>query len=138
MPEDAGGRIGQKQKAYSLSGKQERAIMAALDSRSVEEACRKARISKTLYYRWLREEPGFAEALKRRRDAAGSYALERLRSGLGAAVDVLVGLLASDNEWVRRVAANDVISRFFKSRELNDLEERLTRLESAMLSRKDG
>ncbi len=137
MAEDAGTGKGQKQGAFSLSGKQERAILAVLESRSIEEACRKAGISKTLYYGWLKD-PGFAGALKDRRDAASSSALERLQRGLSIAVDVLVDLLASENEWVRRVAANDVISRFFKAKELGELEERLTRLESAMANGRTG
>ncbi len=138
MSRDAGSRNRQKQGAFSLSGKQERAILAVLESRSIEEACRKAGISKTLYYKWLRNDPHFADALKDRRDAASSNALERLQRGLNIAVDVLVDLLASENEWVRRVAANDVISRFFKAKELGELEERLARLESALSNRNNG
>ncbi len=138
MAGDVGGRKSQKQGLFSLSGKLERTILAVLDNRSIEEACRKAGISRTLYYRWLRDDPCFAGALRSRRDAAGAEALERLHGGLSIAVDVLVDLLASENEWVRRVAANDVISRFLKAKELGDLEERLGRLESAMANRKDG
>jgi hypothetical protein len=138
MAGDVGGRKGQKQGVFSSSGKQERAILAVLESRSIEEACRKTGISKTLYYRWLRDDPGFADALRNRRDAAGAEALERLQRGLSIAVDVLVDLLASENEWVRRIAANDVISRFLKAKELGELEERLGRLESAMLNRNEG
>ena len=138
MAQDAGNRKGQKQGAFSLSGKQERAILAVLESRSIEEACRKAGISKTLYYRWLNDDPGFADALKDRRDAASSNALERLQGSVSTAVDVLVDLLASENEWVRRVAANDVMSRFLKAKELGELEERLARLESAMSNRNNA
>ncbi len=138
MAEDVGGRKGHKQGAFSLSGKQERTILAVLDSRSIEEACRKACISKTLYYKWLRDDPCFADALRSRRDAAGAEALERLQRGISIAVDVLVDLLASENEWVRRVAANDVISRFLKAQEIGELEERLGRLESAIENRNDA
>ena len=138
MAEDAGSKKGQKNNGSCLSGKQERAILAVLESRSIEEACRKADISKTLYYRWLRDDPGFADALKERRDAAGAEALDRLQRGLSGAVDVLVDLLGSENEWVRRTAANDVICRFLKAKELGDLEERLARLESAIADRNDG
>jgi hypothetical protein len=138
MAQDAGSRNVQKQGAFSLSGKQERAILAVLESRSIEEACRKADISRTLYYKWLRNDPHFADALKDRRDAANEETLERLQTGLSGAVDVLVDLLASENEWVRRVAANDVISRFLKAKELGELEERLARLESALSNRNNG
>ena len=138
MAEDAGSGKGQKQGAVSLSRKQERAVLAVLESRSVEEACRKANISKTLYYRWLRGDPGFADALKNRRAEAGTDALERLQAGLSSAVDVLVDLLASENEWMRRVAANDIICRFFKAKELWDVEERLERLEAAVANRNDA
>ncbi len=138
MAQDLGRRRGQKQGTSSLSGKQERAILAVLESRSIEEACRKAGISKTLYYGWLKDDPGFADALRGRRDAAGAEALERLHRGLTIAVDVLVDLLASENEWVRRVAANDIISRFLKAKELGDLEERLARLETAVANKNTG
>jgi len=138
MAGDVEGRKGQKHGAFSLSGKQERTILAVLDSRSIEEACRKAGVSRTLYYEWLKDDPCFAEALRSRRDAAGAEALECLHRGLSIAVDVLVGLLTSENEWVRRAAANDVICRFLKAKELGDLEERLGRLESAIANRNDG
>jgi len=36
------------------------------------------------------------------------------------------------------VAANDVICRFLKARELGELEERLKRLEAAMLGGRPG
>ena len=54
MAENAKSGKSEKNEPFSLSAKQERAIVAVLQSRSVEEACRNARVSKTLYYRWLR------------------------------------------------------------------------------------
>jgi hypothetical protein len=138
MIEDQRNKKGQTYGASALNAKQERAILAVLESRSVEEACKKARISKTLYYRWLREDPGFGTALRTRRDAASNQAFDGLRSGLSAAVDVLVALLASENEWVRRVGANDVICRVLKAKELMELEDRLERLETAMLHGRNG
>ncbi|MGD0228789.1 MAG: hypothetical protein ABSC19_00335 [Syntrophorhabdales bacterium] len=115
--------------AHSLTPRQERAILAVLESRTIEEACRKAGITKSLYYRWLRERPVFAAALKSRQEAVSNEALERLQGSVAAAVDVLVRLLDSDRESIRRSVANDVISRFLKTRELGELEERLTNLE---------
>jgi len=127
---DSGSRTGQT--VSNLSHKQERVIVALLESRTIEEACRKAGISKALYYKWLNEHPDFAAGLKRRRDAVSSEALERLQRSLTVAVDVLVALLGSVNESVRRAVANDVISRYLKAKELGELEERLARIEEAI------
>ncbi len=137
MGEDARGSKNQKNNVSSLSEKQERMIMAVLESRSIEEACKKAGVSRTHYYRRLREDAAFGAALKARREAANNEALGRLRNGVGFAVDVLVGLLASENEWVRRVAANDVISRFLKARELEELEGRVQRIETSLRNKRD-
>ncbi len=85
-----------------------------------------------------REDPGFRAALSTRRNTASNEAFDGLRNGLSAAVDVLVDLLGSENEWVRRVAANDVICRVLKAKELMELEDRLKRLETAMLGGRPG
>jgi predicted DNA-binding transcriptional regulator AlpA len=42
----------------SITPKQERTIRAVLESRSIEEACKVAGISKSLFYKWMTSSYG--------------------------------------------------------------------------------
>ena len=48
------------------------------------------------------------------------------------AVSVLVGLLDCKDDRVKRLTANDIIRHFLKNRELEDLEERIQRIEERL------
>ena len=115
----------------SCTLRQEKVIRAVLECRSIEEACKTAGVSKSLYYKWLKI-PAFAEALKTARETVTAEALNRLERSLGRAVDTLVRLLNSKSEGVRRYVANDIITHFLKARELRELEERMANLEKSM------
>ncbi len=90
-------------------------------------------LNKTSYYKWLNNNPVFVEELKRQQHLLSAEALSRLEKNIGKAVDVLVALLKSKNETVRRYAANDILNHFLKVQEFVDLEERLQRLEQLIL-----
>lgn len=75
-----------------LTMKQERAVVAVLSSRSVEEGLARAKISKSQWYRWL-SDPGFKKAFEERRRALMDDVVHALRASLGKAVRVLDGLL---------------------------------------------
>ncbi len=118
-----------------LTPKQERLIQNVARSRTIEEACRLTGINKSLYYKWCKVE-SFASALKEYRRMAAKEALDRLEKGLDRAVEVLIALLGSENESIRRYAANDVIGHVLKARELRELDERLTSIERLVLEKR--
>ncbi len=138
MIEDQRNKKGQTYGASALNAKQERAILAVLESRCGGRGMQESPHQQNALLPVAKGGPGFRTALRTRRDTASNQAFDGLRSGLSAAVDVLVALLGSENEWVRRVAANDVICRVLKAKELMELEDRLERLETAMLGGRPG
>jgi hypothetical protein len=125
----------QNSKLSCLSVKQARVIPLILRARSVEAGCAEAGISKTLFYRWVKT-PGFANEYRRQRDVLIDEAMDALKASVHKAVDTLTGLLESQNDIVRRGAANDILQHIWKVRELQDLENRLETVERLVLERK--
>jgi len=112
----------------ALTEKQLKVIPHLLGSRSIEEACRKARVSKATVYGWLREG-AFGEELRRQRDQVVKGALETLKANISKATEVLVALLDSQNEGIRHRTAKDLIEFTQKAMEHEDLERRISSLE---------
>ena len=78
--------------ARALTVKQERVIIAVLGSRTIREACRASGITTSTYYLWLKQ-PDFARALRGRREALITRAMDRLEGGLAFALGRLVDLV---------------------------------------------
>lgn len=121
----------------TVNEKQVKAIGIVLNAKSIEAGCKLAGISKTLYYGWLKN-PLFVEEVKRQRDISTAEALDKLRKSLSRAVDTLVDLLNSQSETTKRYVANDIITHVLKTKELQDLDERLTAIERVITERKGG
>lgn len=117
-----------------LSNRQVLAISHILNSPSIEEACKKARISRATFYTWLKDE-NFKAELKRQRDEVIRNALDRLKSAITKAVEELIKLTDAKREEVRRLACNDIITHTLKSIEIEDIEQRLDKVERIVLER---
>ena len=116
--------------ARRLSPKQEKAITALLAQPTIEAAAASLGINPATVHRWL-QEPAFVEAYRSaRRDAVGQ-AVTRLQQMSGAAVAVLVQVMADKaNPAATRVnAAKTVLEFSFRAVELEDLAERIAALE---------
>lgn len=111
-----------------LSERQKKAIPFFISSPTVEDGCRKAKISRETYYQWLSDSL-FKDELKRNMDQVIEGALNVMKANLTKAVNVLVGLLKTKNEYLKRSVANDILGHVLKSKELEDLEGRITALE---------
>ena len=114
-----------------LSAKQLRAISAVLTSRTISEGCKKVAITRKQFHYW-RKDPEFEKEFNRQRKVLADEAFQVLLLAAGDATNALAGLLASDNENVRRLAANDVLDHLLRMREHEDLERRITALEQAV------
>lgn len=93
-----------------------------------------ARLFTEQIYTWLREDPVFKVKLEMMRTElvtrAFSEAVEKLKISMTTAVDTLVSLLErEDYPNVQRAAANDVLSHIQKFKEIQELEERIAKLE---------
>jgi hypothetical protein len=55
-----------------------------------------------------------------------------LTQSLTKATETLTGLLDHNDNRLKRLTANDIISHFLKHKELKDLEERIERIEKQL------
>ncbi len=118
-----------------LSARQERAIVEILAAPSLEEARRRVHASKCAFYGWLKDA-AFQAELKRRRVAVVSDAIERLRAGMAKAVAKLLSLMDNGREQTQLRSAQTILDQGLKAKELEELEERLSALESVVLQRR--
>jgi hypothetical protein len=106
---------------------QEAAILALLTEPTIEAAARKTGVARTTLLRWL-QVPDFQAAHREARRAVMDRAIGILQAATGEAVSALRAALKA--EGAERVSAARAIWDFsFRSRELLDLEERLSALE---------
>jgi len=117
-----------------LSVRQLRVIPYLLGAPSVEEGCKRARVSKAAVYGWLKEDT-FRLELKRQRDAVIERALDSLKANISKATETLVKLLDSDKEAIQARAAEDIIEFTQKAIENEELEKRIAALEERLTQR---
>jgi len=118
-----------KNEGQNLTERQLKAIPHLVVSSTYEKGCRKARISRNTYYEWMKD-PVFKAELHRQRDTVIEEALETLKCSMTNAVKVLVELLdATENEYLKRNVAKDIIGYVIKAKELEDLDQRITEIE---------
>lgn len=110
---------------------------ALLHSPDVTAAAEKAGVSPATVYRWLKEAD-FAAELKQKRDAMLDSAIESVKCYSGKAADTLAGMLVSNDERLRRMAAKDLLDYSFKILETRDLTKRLEAIEARLESEKDA
>jgi transposase-like protein len=121
--------------------KMEQAIAALLSHRSVEEAARAVGISANTLLRWMKE-PEFEAAWREARRTAFSQAIGRLQDFTDAAVKTVLKIMLDPNApaGTRLRAAEVVLEQGTKASEMEDLEDRVAKLErttgSARKSRK--
>jgi hypothetical protein len=111
-----------------LSGRQLRFIPYLLNAPSVEEGCKRARVSKAAVYEWLKDK-AFRKELKRQRDTMIERALDSLKSSIAKASETLVKHLDSERENISIRAAESIIEFTQKALEYENLEQRVEELE---------
>ncbi len=119
-----------------LSAGQLKAIAALLATRTVEEAAKRAKVSRSTLFDWLKLER-FKERLKEERETLFDEGIGALKAATRTASAKLIALLNSRNENVRRLTAKEIIGVSLKIAEVQDLEERVSKLEE-MLAEKHG
>jgi hypothetical protein len=116
----------------NLSARQLRVIPYLLGAPSVEEGCKRARVSKAAVYEWLKKET-FRQELKRQRGAVIERSLDSLKANISKATETLVKLLDSDKEAIQARAAEDIIDFTQKAVENEELEKRIVALEAKVI-----
>jgi hypothetical protein len=118
-----------------LTRKQTECIPHLIGARSLEEGRLKAKVSKATLFKWLKEDL-FKSELDRQREIVISEALDRLKVSLSKAVDELAGLIDADEKNIKIRACERVIEFFLKTKELSEIEGRLSALEKAVTQRR--
>lgn len=118
-----------------LTNRQLLAINQIIASKTLEEARKKAKISKGTLYTWLKDEV-FKTELKRQRDEVVREAQDRLKCAMGKAVDELIKLMDSPKPGLRRLTCRDILDYGNKAIELEDIEGRLDTIERIISERR--
>ncbi len=124
--------------ARELTPKQRAALPFFVGSKTIEEACKEAGVSRNTYYEWLKEA-GFKDELNRVREEIVFEAVGLLKVGAAKAVSTLCSLLdRTEHPSVQRAAANDVLSHVVRFKELQELEKRLDEVERLINKQEEG
>lgn len=121
----------------TLTVKQERAIVAVLSSRTLEEGLRTVGTSRNQWFLWLRQ-PLFRTEFEKRKASLFEDAISRLRMCLTKAVDALEELSEKNimvNPPTRLKAAIAIIEIVSKADIDSDLQRRIEALEQAQRAR---
>jgi len=100
----------------SLTTRQQKLIPYLLSCASVQEACRKGKVSKPTIYGWLKQD-AFRDELQKQGDFLYSTAIDGLKGGTTKAVEKLLKLLNSRNETIAFRAAQAIISLAIRTKE---------------------
>lgn len=115
-------------KKTALTSRQLKVITYILESNSIEEAAKKAKVSRSTIYNWLKDNR-FKQQLEKERKALFNEGLNALKAATSKAAKTLIRLLDSKDKKTRRLAATQIISVELKVAELHDLQERVERIE---------
>ncbi|VGO12179.1 hypothetical protein PDESU_00730 [Pontiella desulfatans] len=118
-------------KKTNLTPRQERLLVELVKTPDIQAAAKAAEVGRTTVYRWL-EQPEFAAELDRCRNQAMNEALCNIKSLSSKAVQVMQELLDSENHSVRRMVCKDVLRHALQLREMEEIEQRLSRIEREM------
>jgi len=112
----------------NLSYKQAIFLSKYLISSTVQSACKQAKISRGTFYEWLKDET-FKNTLERYRTEAVTEGYNLLKDALGRAVENLIELIDDPSPGVRRYVCKDIIEFNLKVKELQEIENRIDRIE---------
>jgi cytosine/adenosine deaminase-related metal-dependent hydrolase len=119
--------------------KKEEAIAGLLSQRTVEDAARVAGVGTKTLLRWL-QIPEFRDEYLRARREAVYQSIARMQQSTGAAGVTILKLMTDPTvpAAVRLRAAECVFDHAVKGIELEDIELRVSELERAAQSKRDG
>ena len=115
----------------ALTGRQLRVIPYLIGATSVEEGCKRARVSKATVYGWLKDH-AFRRERKHQRDAVIEHALDCLKANLTTATVTLVKHLDSDHENISIRATESIIEFTQTALKREELEKRVEALEARL------
>jgi len=118
-----------------LTARQVKFLPVLLANPTYTAACQAGRVSRDTLYEWLKD-PAFKAELHKQRDELVAQGFALLAQSVGKAVETLVGLLDGSDGRLKRLAAVSILSQHTKFRELDDLAQRIERIEERLEDRK--
>ena len=120
-----------------LTARQLKAIPLIVTSPTHTKGCKRAKVNRTTFYKWLKDPAFKAELdLQRRQIAAEAFGV--LSQSLTKAVETLVGLLDSGDKRLGRLAAKDIIDFIIRHKENEELEQRIAEIEQKLDGQKQN
>ena len=115
-----------------LSRKQDQAITALVTWPSITEAAAQCELAEVTLRRWLKQD-GFQAAYREARRAVVQHAIVQIQRATAEAVETLRAVMhdSASSASARVSAAKTILDTAIKAVELEDLEQRLTALETA-------
>ncbi len=117
-----------------ISTKQEKLIPLLLTERTIDEACRKAKVAVKTYWRWMQTEVFLAEYRKARRGILENT-IAKIQSLSFQAIDALEKNLTCENPAAEIRAAQIVLEQAIRGMEVLDIENRLEYLEATVTAK---
>ena len=114
-----------------LTARQQKAIPFIVSSPTYTEGIKRAKISRKTLSEWLKQ-PEFKAELDSQRKAVTVESFGILSQSLTKAVEVLVGLLDTKDQRLKRLVCRDIIEHFLNYKQNNELEKRLTAIEQRL------
>jgi hypothetical protein len=114
-----------------ISAKQQKLIALLLTERTIDQACQKARVAVTTYWRWMQTSI-FLNEYRRARRSILENTVARLQSLAFTAIDTLERNLSCENPSVETRTASVILEQAIKGLELLDLENRIVTLEQIL------
>lgn len=111
-----------------ISNKQEKLVALLLTERTIDEACKKANVAVTTYWRWMKDE-NFLIFYRRTRRGILENTVAKLQSTTYQAIETLERNLTCENPAVEIRAAQIILEQSIKGLELLDVENRIEMLE---------
>lgn len=117
-----------------LTRKQKESLPYFIGCKSVTDACRKAKVSKSTFFRWVKAK-SFRDSLESARGKLIEEAMERLEFAVTEAAENLIELARDDSKWVRLRACERLLELFFRQKEAIEIEGKLAEIERVIEKR---
>lgn len=130
-------RTDENKRKSALTEKQARSLPSLIGSRTITEGCKKANISRDVFYLWMRQ-PDFREAYRAQSTELVNQALNGLKLLADRSVQVLGKLLTAKSEGIRFRTAMGIIETLIAALEREEIESRIEALEQAILKEENN
>ena len=120
-----------------LTRKAEQAIAALLEHPTMAEAALSCGVSERSLWRWLQRDD-FRKRYREAQRAVVDSAITKLQAATMRAVETLERNLNCGNFFAENAAAQAILTHSFKAMELQEMQQRIERLEQILDAQKKG